>query len=125
MLFRSAHKRLYFRWTAFKLKYESLSPGQSLMMHMIRDACHNNILSIDFGAGDAGYKRFWCTNHFDVNRAIAASSLRGRLIAIWYCTIWRLANIQYLRLSYRYMKYILRRFKQKAAIILWTLSALV
>jgi CelD/BcsL family acetyltransferase involved in cellulose biosynthesis len=52
-----AHKKLYFRWTAFKLKYESLSPGQSLMMHIIRDVCNDNILSIDLGPGDAEYKR--------------------------------------------------------------------
>jgi CelD/BcsL family acetyltransferase involved in cellulose biosynthesis len=110
-----AHKNLYFRWTAFKLKYESLSPGQSLMMHMIRDACHNDILSIDFGPGDAEYKRFWCTDHFDVNRAIAGRGLMGRLITICYYCVWQLKKIKYLHSSYRRVKSILRRFRLKAA----------
>ena len=120
-----AHEKLYFRWTAFKLKYQSLSPGQSLMMHIIRDACHNNILSIDFGPGDAEYKRFWCTNHFDVNRAIVGSGPIGWLITMSYYYVWQLTKIRRLHSSYRRMKSILRRFKQKAAVILWTLLALV
>ena len=112
-----AHKKLYFCWTAFKLKYETLSPGQSLMMHMIRDACHNNILSIDFGLGDAEYKRFWCTNHFDVNRVIAGKGLMGWLITMCYYSAWCLAKIKCLHSSYRRIKRMLRRYRQKVAIL--------
>jgi len=112
-----AHRKLYLYWTAFKLRYKTLSIGKNLLMHAVCDACSNDISLIDFGPGDAEYKRFWATDYFDVSRAIAASSLRGRLIAICYCTIWRLASVQYLHSFYRYVKYILRRFKQKAAII--------
>lgn len=111
-----AHGKLYFRWTAFKLKYESLSPGQSLMMHIIRDACHNNILSIDFGPGDAEYKRFWCTNHFDVNRAIAGRGPMGWLITICYYYVWRLTKIKYLHSSYRRIRRMFRGFKGKLQI---------
>ena len=111
-----AHGKLYFRWTAFKLKYESLSPGQSLMMHIIRDACHNNILSIDFGPGDAEYKRFWCTNHFDVNRAIAGRGPMGWLITICYYYVWRLTKIKYLHSSYRRIRRMFRGFKEKLQI---------
>jgi CelD/BcsL family acetyltransferase involved in cellulose biosynthesis len=110
-----AHGKLYFRWTAFKLKYQSLSPGQSLMMHIIREACQNSILSIDFGPGDAEYKRFWCTNHFDVNRVIAGKGLMGWLITICYYCVWQLTKIRCLHSSYRRMKSILRRFRLKAA----------
>jgi len=109
-----AHEKLYFRWTAFKLKYQSLSPGQSLMMYIIRDACHNNILSIDFGPGDAEYKRFWCTNHFDVNRVIVGRGPMGWLITMCYYYVWQLTKIKCLHLSYRRMKSILRRFRMKA-----------
>lgn len=112
-----AHRKLYFRWTAFKLKYESLSPGHSLMMHIIHNACHDNILSIDFGPGDAEYKRFWATNHFDVNRAIAGRGLMGWIITICYFFVWQLAAIKCLHSSYRSVKKYLRRFKQKAAIL--------
>ena len=110
-----AHEKLYFRWTAFKLKYESLSPGQSLMMHIIRDACSNDILSIDFGPGDAEYKRFWCTNHFDVNRAIASRGLMGWFITMCYYYVWQLTKIRHLHSFYRRMRSILRRLRLKAA----------
>ena len=110
-----AHKKLYFRWTAFKLKYQSLSPGQSLMMHIISEACQNSILLIDFGLGDAEYKRFWCTNHFDVNRVIAGKGLMGWLITICYYRVWQLTKIRYLHSSCRRMRSILRRIRLKAA----------
>ena len=112
-----AHEKLYFRWTAFKLKYESFSPGHSLMMHIISDACHNNILSIDFGPGDAEYKRFWCTNHFDVNRVIAGRGPMAWLITMYYYYVWQLTKIRYLHSSYRRMKSILRRFRLKSAML--------
>ena len=112
-----AHRKLYFRWTAFKLKYESLSPGQSLMMHIIRDACDDNVLLIDLGPGDAEYKRFWATNHFYVNRIIAGTGLMGWRIAICHYSVWRLAKINCLHSSYRSVKKNLRRFKQKVAIL--------
>ncbi len=110
-----AHKKVYFRWTAFKLKYESFSPGHSLMMHIISDAYRNNISSIDFGPGDAEYKRFWCTNHFDVNRAIAGRGPMGWFITMCYYYVWRLNKIRRLHSIYRRMKSILRSFKLKAA----------
>ena len=112
-----AHKRLYFRWTAFKLKYESLSPGQSLMMHIIRESCDNNVLWIDLGLGDAEYKRFWAINHFNVSRAIVGKGLMCWLITMCYYSVWRLAKIPCLRSSYRRMKRTLRRYKQKVAIL--------
>jgi CelD/BcsL family acetyltransferase involved in cellulose biosynthesis len=110
-----AHKKLYFRWTAFKLKYKSSSPGQSLMMYIIREACQNNLLSIDFGPGDAEYKRFWCTHHFDVNRVIAGKGLMGWFITMCYYRVWQLTKIRYLHSSYRRMRRILRRLKLKVA----------
>jgi len=91
-----AHKRMFFRSTAFKLKYESLSIGQSLMMQAIRDACSGNYLSINLGPGDAEYKRFWATDNFYINRAIVSRGLMGRLIAKWYCFTWRLVKMEHL-----------------------------
>ncbi|MCK4829758.1 GNAT family N-acetyltransferase, partial [bacterium] len=48
------HNRLQFGFRAFKLKYSSsVSIGQILMMHAIRDACGSGILSMDIGHGEA------------------------------------------------------------------------
>lgn len=112
-----AHNKLYFRWTAFRLRYESLSPGHSLMMHVIRESCDNNDLWIDLGPGEAEYKRFWASHHFDVNRAIAGKGLMGRLITMCYYSAWRLAKIKCLHSSYRRIKRILRRSKPKVTVL--------
>ena len=103
-----AHRKLYFHWTAFKLRYKSLSIGKSLMMHTIRDACSDNILSIDLGQGDAEYKRFWAGSHFKVNRAILGKGLRAWLIAICYSAVWRLAKKKWLRRIYHRLRKLLK-----------------
>jgi CelD/BcsL family acetyltransferase involved in cellulose biosynthesis len=106
-----ANNKLYFRFTAFKLKYESHSVGQSLMMRTIRDACDDDVLAIDLGPGEAEYKQFWSTDHYDINRAITASRLRGKSIANCYYIVWRLGEIKYLHSAYRRLKRILRCYK--------------
>jgi CelD/BcsL family acetyltransferase involved in cellulose biosynthesis len=96
------HKRLQFCWRAFKLKHSSsFSIGQILMMHTIRDACNNGILSIDIGHGEADYKRFWANDSYKVNRVAAGHGIMGRLIVMYYYVIWRFAAIEWLRTNYR------------------------
>lgn len=100
-----SHKRLQFCWRAFKLKHSSsVSIGQILMMHTIRDACNNGILSIDIGHGEADYKRFWADDSYKVNRVAAGYGLTGRLIVMYYYIIWRFAAIEWLRTIYRRIK---------------------
>jgi len=113
-----AHGKLHYCWPAFKLKYESsLSVGQILLMQVIRDACNEGLVFFDFLHGDAEYKRFWATNTSKVDRIIVGRGYRGLLIVMSYYFTWRLAKIKFLRSSYRRMKSIFRRYRQKAAII--------
>ncbi len=111
-----SHKRLQFGWRAFNLKYtSSVSIGQILMMHTIRYACSNGILSIDIGHGEADYKRFWAEDDYKVNRVVAGRGLGGCLIATYYYIVWRLAENERFRSSYRQIKRIFRGFKEKTA----------
>ena len=112
-----SHKRLQFGWRAFKLKYSSsVSIGQILMMHTIRDACSNGILSMDIGHGEADYKRFWAEDSYKVNRVVAGYGIRGHLIATYYYIIWRFAEIEWFHSSYRRIRRIFRVFKEKRRI---------
>jgi CelD/BcsL family acetyltransferase involved in cellulose biosynthesis len=100
-----AHKKLLYAWTAFKLEYaSSLSVGQVLTNSVIRDACDDGMISFDFLHGDADYKRFWGTDQSDVHRAVAGRGLMGRLLAIFYYTLWRIAEIKWLHSFYRRVK---------------------
>lgn len=111
-----SHKRLQFGWRAFKLKYSSsVSIGQILMMHTIRDACSNDILSMDIGHGKADYKSFWAEDSYKVNRVVAGYGIRGYLIATYYYITWRFAEIEWIHSSYRRIRRIFRGFKEKTS----------
>ncbi|MHC4116618.1 MAG: GNAT family N-acetyltransferase [Planctomycetota bacterium] len=72
-----AHRQHHYYWPAFKLKHESsLSIGQMLLMHVIRDSCEDGILALDFVHGDAEYKRFWATDSYNVYRVAAVAVFR-------------------------------------------------
>jgi len=110
------HKRLQFGFRAFKLKYSSsVSIGQILMMHTIRDACSNGVLSMDIGHGEADYKRFWAKDSYRVDRVVAGRGFRGYLIATSFYSAWRLAEIEWFHSSYRRIRRVLRGFRQKTA----------
>lgn len=99
-----AHKKLDFKWIAFKLKYESsLSVGRMLTMHVIRDACQENIVSFDFGFGSSQYKQFWGTDNHNVERVVAGRGL-GSLAVYYYCATWWLAKHRWLFSLYRRFK---------------------
>ncbi|MHC4332109.1 MAG: GNAT family N-acetyltransferase, partial [Planctomycetota bacterium] len=111
-----AHGQHHYFWPAFKLKYESsLSIGQMLLMHVIRDSCGDGILSFDFIHGDAWYKRFWATDSYNVHRVAAGRGLSGRLIARTYYVIWCLGRSERLRSIRRRVRTIIHRSKQKTA----------
>lgn len=97
--------KLYYRWPAFKLKYESeLSIGQILLMQIIRDACDKNIQFFDFGHGDADYKRFWANNTQSVSWIVAGRVIPGRIAVLCYRIAWWLAGQKKLFQYYRRLK---------------------
>jgi len=109
-----SHKKLQFGWRAFKLKHSSsVSIGQILMMHTIRHACSNGILSMDIGHGEADYKRFWAEDCNKVNRVVAGRGFRGYIVATSYYNAWRLGEIKWFHSSYRRIRRVLRGFRQK------------
>lgn len=111
-----SHKRLQFGWRAFSLKYtSSTSIGQILMMHTIRDACSDGILSMDIGHGEADYKRFWADDCYKVNRVVVGYGLMGHLIGTYYYLTWRLAEIERFRSFYRRIRRVFRGFKGNTA----------
>ena len=107
-----ANKKLDLKWIAFKLKYESsLSYGKILTMHMIRDACDENIESFDFGLGDSEYKKFWATDNHDVAMAAAGRGILGYLIVFYYMFKWRLAEQKWIFSLYRRFQKMRSRFE--------------
>jgi len=109
-----AHGKLHYYWPAFKLKYDSsLSIGQMLLMHTIREACKENILSFDFVHGDAEYKRFWANECYSVYRMAAGRGFTGRLMAICYCILWRMSNVKWCQSLFGLLKSIKRKRKTR------------
>lgn len=51
--------------TAFLPEYAAVSPGQVLLVRVIRDLCESKIGWIDYGFGDAPYKRIYGTQSWD------------------------------------------------------------
>ncbi len=106
----SAHKRYYYQWTAFKLKYAtSLSVGVVLIMATIRKICEEGTLSCSFGHVDSEWKRRWANKCCEVNRVVVGRGFGGRLLAVCYFIIWRLSKVKWLHSMYRRMKNISSR----------------
>lgn len=106
----SAHKRQYYQWTAFKLKYAtSLSVGVVLMMATIRKICEEGALSCCFGHGNSEWKRRWANKCYEVDRIVVGSGFGGRLLAVCYFIIWRWSKVKWLHSLYRRMKNISSR----------------
>jgi CelD/BcsL family acetyltransferase involved in cellulose biosynthesis len=114
-----SHKRLQFSKRAFDLKFaSSVSIGQILMMHAIRDACSTGILSMDISHGEADYKRFWAEACHGVDRVVAGRGLGGYLIATFFYVAIKISKIKWLKSFYRRIRrlitYIFPGIKQQA-----------
>lgn len=65
--------------TAFLPQYKSLSPGQALLVRVIADLCDAGLHWIDYGFGDAEYKRAYGSECWDeVTIHLYGTSLRAR-----------------------------------------------
>jgi CelD/BcsL family acetyltransferase involved in cellulose biosynthesis len=51
--------------TGYLPEHRDLSPGAVLLEHAIQDLCQRGVHTIDFGFGDADYKRFHGTDNYD------------------------------------------------------------
>lgn len=78
-----------YKYPSFSLKYPtSLSIGNYLISHVMRDAIADGARVLDFGHGDGDYKRFWGTTTHTINRIIAGHGVFGRATAISASLVW-------------------------------------
>lgn len=72
-----AHGRYHLGWLAFDLEFESLGVGRALMAETIRDCCAAGLTEVNFGHGDAEYKRYWGTREERISRVLLTRGLLG------------------------------------------------
>jgi len=70
-----------------------ISPGRLLLWHIIEHAADSGVGLIDYGAGDAQYKRQFSTGTVRMGRALwSAENARALLARVWQSVEWRLAR---------------------------------
>lgn len=78
---------------AYDASASGISPGRLLLWHMIQHATDSGIRLIDYGAGDAQYKRQFSTGTLRMGRALwSAENARSLLARAWQSVEWRLAR---------------------------------
>lgn len=106
---------VYYEWTAFDLVFRDLSVGQLLTRHVIRQACDEGYASLDFGQGDAAYKRFWSNDSHSVDRMAAARGPAGNVLLRVYRWFWTRPSDGRLRRVCRALRGLRRRRAQGRA----------
>lgn len=87
--------------TAFKMEYDRLSIGKILLGQVIRDACEEDLLILDFGHSDSEYKRFWSNDSHVVDRFFVGVSMAGKVVARSLHCGWRVARNPKIRIMLR------------------------
>ena len=113
-----AHSQFHYAWTAFKLRYQPLSIGNSLHSAVIRTVCEEGCARLDFGHGNSQWKRFLATDTHTVSRAALGRGLRGRLVAHAYVTAWQLARFERCRCAFRTARSLLQSTKTRLSRVL-------
>lgn len=96
-----AHGTLYYQYPSFSLHYPPrLSIGNYLISRLLQDIIADGARLLDFGHGDAEYKRFWGTVERRVDRVIAGRGPIGLVTAkamplAWDC--WTSRSIRRVR----------------------------
>lgn len=69
----------FYIWTTgFDPEYKELRPGMFLLQHLFMDLCNEKVTSVDFGSGDADYKRHLSNAHAqEVSLHLFAPNARG------------------------------------------------
>jgi CelD/BcsL family acetyltransferase involved in cellulose biosynthesis len=64
--------------TAYDPAFEEHRPGAFLLMHIIEQSCGERVSQIDFGFGDANYKRWYSNQNWqEASLCICAPSMKG------------------------------------------------
>jgi hypothetical protein len=73
------HRTLYTGSTGFDPELSDLRPGTFLLERLLEQLCDEKAADrVDFGFGDAQYKRDWCDHeHFQVSQYLFAPTIRG------------------------------------------------
>lgn len=71
--------RTFYTWTTgYDPDYRDARPGLFLLQKVFEDLCEEKIDEVDFGSGDAQYKRDWCDeNRREVSMYLFGPSCRG------------------------------------------------
>lgn len=72
------HDALHLVCTAFDERFRRQAVSKVLLMHLIREACGEGILVVDFSHGDLEYKRFLCNEQHSLDRVLIGLTHRGR-----------------------------------------------
>jgi len=77
------YQRTFYAWTtAYDPSYQDLRPGLFLLQRVFEDLCQEQSADkVDFGYGDAQYKRDWCDqNRPEVSTFLFAPTFKGALL---------------------------------------------
>jgi hypothetical protein len=81
------YERTFYTWTTgFDPELSHLRPGSFLLQRMLHELCgERDADEVDFGFGDAQYKRDWCDHeHFQASLFLFAPTLRGTYLSAFH-----------------------------------------
>ncbi|HTI79806.1 MAG TPA: GNAT family N-acetyltransferase [Acetobacteraceae bacterium] len=85
------HRILSWWFPVYDVSAQGVSPGRLLLWQMIRNATESGVGLIDYGAGEAQYKRQFSTTTLRMGRAVwSAANARSLLAQAWQSMEWRL-----------------------------------
>lgn len=79
---------LYLAATGYDPAFRSYEPGTILLMKIFQDYCGTEVDTVDFGLGDADYKKRFCSEYSLLSSVVvfSTSSARGRLLQFLHNT---------------------------------------
>jgi hypothetical protein len=106
------YHRTFFTWTTgYDPKLAELRPGTFLLQRMLEDLCSGgDVDEVDFGFGDAQYKRDWCDNdHLQASMLLFAPALKSVSINVYRSAVLGAASAAR---SYLIKTGLINRFKK-------------
>jgi GT2 family glycosyltransferase len=104
-----AHKHRASFLIAFRLKYEAYSVGKWLTSRLLEDCCGAGVTELDFGQGDADYKRFWANDSHQIDRVFVGCGAIGTVAAVALTLAWRAMRVPFVRHAARRVRTTLQR----------------